>query len=386
LAAGHAGIALLCGYAALAEPSPRKSQRLLQAHQHLERAVDLLGQSPNNPWLFSGFSGVAWVVDHFLNMGLLEDSGDELNEEVDGALMEFLSWDPWTGQPELIAGVAGLGLYGLDRAGRGRGSEIASRAVEILLQKAEQTRHGLAWFVPPEELYPLALRRHPKGLFNLGVSHGNPGVTGFLAEAAFWGNTGARAMLDSSMGWLLACRAIHSDHSLYGMEIGRDGRLNERGSRLSWCYGDLGVSIVLLLAARHTGNPLWETEALAVARACATRPDSPLAIKDAGLCHGAMGNAHLFSRLYNATGETCFLDRARAFYEQGLDIRRDGEAGGFMAFHPPLPEEPPRDPWVPDTGLLEGAVGIGLALLAGTTTIEPLWDRHLLAHVAPQWT
>jgi len=33
---------------------------------------------------------------------------------------------------------------------------------------------------------------------------------------------------------------------------------------------------------------------------------------------------------------------------------------------------------VSDPSLLTGAVGIGLALLAATTPVEPMWDRILL--------
>lgn len=385
LSGGHAGLALLHGYAALAEPNPTQSGHLARATQHLESAVELLGKHAREPWLFSGFSGVAWTVDHFLHLGLLEEDTEDLNEEIDQALMDFLAPDPWIGIPELIAGASGIGLYGLDRRGRGQGDAIARRVVEILFQKAEQTPHGLAWYDPYELLHPLSQERHPNGLFNLGLSHGNPGVTGFLAEAAHRGDIRARALLDASMGWLLAVQAPHANGSRYGAGFAKGEEPNPTGSRLSWCYGDLGVSEVLLLAARHTGNPVWEREALEVARGCALRPDPFATINDAGLCHGFMGNAHLFARLSNATGEACFLDRAQDFYARGLAFRRETpEAGGFMAFHPPMPQEPPREPWLPITGLLEGSAGIGLALLAATTPVEPLWDRHLLVHVPPQ--
>ena len=34
--------------------------------------------------------------------------------------------------------------------------------------------------------------------------------------------------------------------------------------------------------------------------------------------------------------------------------------------------------WVDDSGLLNGAAGIALALLAAATPVEPVWDRLLL--------
>jgi hypothetical protein len=48
--------------------------------------------------------------------------------------------------------------------------------------------------------------------------------------------------------------------------------------------------------------------------------------------------------------------------------------GGFMSFDP----SDPIRPWTTDAGLLGGATGIALALLAAATNVEPEWDRVLL--------
>jgi hypothetical protein len=72
------------------------------------------------------------------------------------------------------------------------------------------------------------------------------------------------------------------------------------------------------------------------------------------------------------------------FRADGLSMRRDTlESAGFFMFHPPMDGEPKRDPYLPNLNLLEGCGGIGLALLAATSDVEPHWDRFLLAHVPP---
>jgi hypothetical protein len=40
--------------------------------------------------------------------------------------------------------------------------------------------------------------------------------------------------------------------------------------------------------------------------------------------------------------------------------------------------------WIADPGLLTGASGIALALLAATTDMEPAWDRMLLVAAPPR--
>jgi len=69
----------------------------------------------------------------------------------------------------------------------------------------------------------------------------------------------------------------------------------------------------------------------------------------AGFCHGAIGLAHIFNRLYQANGEPVFREAARRWFGHVLDESQ-----------------------------LEGAAGIGLALLAAMTPLEPRWDRLFL--------
>jgi hypothetical protein len=62
-------------------------------------------------------------------------------------------------------------------------------------------------------------------------------------------------------------------------------------------------------------------------------------------------------------------------------MRRTGEGvGGFRA---QLPDERERLVWIDDPGFLTGAAGIGLALLAAVSPVEPAWDRLLLAALPP---
>ena len=48
-------------------------------------------------------------------------------------------------------------------------------------------------------------------------------------------------------------------------------------------------------------------------------------------CHGHAGRAHLFDRLYQASGDELFADTARYWLRQTLDLRRAGQGfGGFV--------------------------------------------------------
>jgi hypothetical protein len=151
-------------------------------------------------------------------------------------------------------------------------------------------------------------------------------------------------------------------------------------ARVAWCYGDLGVATALLSAARCVGEPAWEREALAVARRAAERPIDQAGVQDAGLCHGAAGLGHLFNRLYQATGDSLLAEAARSWFGKALDMRHPERGIAGYASWWAGPDG--NMTWMDDPGLLMGAAGVALALLAATTTIEPAWDRLLLVDVA----
>ena len=384
LANGHAGFALLLAYAALAKKGFRRQTHEDQARAHLETAVGMLAYYAETPGLFAGYAGVAWTVDHLSKCGLLAERED-LNEEIDEALVAWVAPGTWQGMPELINGLAGIGLYALDRPACARSRLIVDQALETLQGTAESSLSGTAWSEYSDRASIYVPRNDPEGSFNLGVAHGNPGIIGFLAEAWYCGFQRARPLLDTSISWLLSCKSHSTVGSTYGRFAGRDQHTDHDEGRLSWCYGDLGIAAVILMAAARAGQEQWRQEAIRLALACASRPDPWVGVVDAGLCHGAAGIAHLFARIYQGTGIAIFKERAIEFYAGALDMRGDAfESGGFLANTPGLVGGQIRMSMTPDPGLLVGSAGIGLSLLAATTGVEPCWDRHLLAHVPPR--
>jgi len=379
LAGGHAGLAVFHAYYSASGLDGHDHRGLAVAH--LESAVSLLPHYADSPGLYGGFTGAAWAVDHLESMGLFE-AEEDLNEDIDAALITELTRRPYVGLCEIINGISGYGFYGLDRGARGQGRQVALAALETLEAAAEKQDGLITWFNAPEALHPLALETHPNGCHNLGLSHGVPGAIGFLAEAVSAGIDAARPLLNGSVEWLLAQAGEHANGSRFGYSVGETHKAH--GSRLAWCYGDLGIAAVLMLTARRAGRADWEAEALKLAQACAARPLDGAGVMDAGLCHGSIGNAHIFHRLWQATGDPALEKAALDWLRHGLEMRKPGEPfGGFLAWHAPAPGSR-ETAYVPDPSLLEGAAGIGLALLAFLAPQEPNWDRFLFVHVPPR--
>jgi hypothetical protein len=162
-----------------------------------------------------------------------------------------------------------------------------------------------------------------------------------------------RALLDGAVRWLLAHMVDTVSGPTAPCFVADD--IEPGPARSAWCYGDPGVAVALLLAARDVGEPAWEAVATALAMGAANRPPDQSGVVDAGLCHGSAGLAHLFNRMYQMTSEPVLADAARFWVERTLE-----------------------EPACKGPGLLEGAAGVALALEAASTTAEPVWDQILL--------
>jgi len=379
LAGGWAGLALLFAYLDRAWPEMGWKTK---AQEALEAAISQLGSQVVPPGLYSGFAGVAWTMAHF-ERRFVEASEEDPNQDIDEALLGYLDQSPWSSDYDLISGLAGFGVYALDRTDRASGRELLGKVVARLDETKVQMDGGLTWFTPPHLLPPWQRELNPEGYYTLGLAQGVPEVLVVLARAAAAGRTRAGDLLEGAVAWLLAQRNPHGSPSCYATVLPAGGQPRNAGpSRVAWCYGDLGVAVALLVVAREAGRPDWELHALHIARTAAAIPPARAGVRDGGLCHGAAGNAHLFSRLHQATGEPVFQEAALAYLEQLLALRREGRGiGGFEAWMPG-PEDG-TDPWQAVPGLLEGAAGIGLALVSALHPVAPDWDRFLLADIPP---
>jgi lantibiotic modifying enzyme len=381
LASGLAGQALFYAYLAIATSDEAAADR---AAEFLERAADELANTPLPPHLYAGFPGVAWTMEHLQDLLFEAPEGEEAEDpiqEIDEALLGPLERSPWMGEYDLIGGLAGLGVYALERLPRPAARTLLERVVDRLAELSEEMEEGSAWFTTPERLPEWQREIHTRGNYNLGVAHGLPGVVPVLAAACAAGVAveRARPLLESSVSFLLARRLPPGSQSCFAGSYAPWE--DPAPTRLAWCYGDPGIAAALLAAARAVGNAEWERQALDIALTAAARDESTSYVRDAGLCHGTAGLGHLFNRMFQTTGEERLAEAARFWFERTYAFQAPGEpVAGFRAWEVGTLGQPG---WRPDGGFLEGAAGVGLALLGAVSGLEPAWDRILLVSLPP---
>jgi hypothetical protein len=423
LAGGSAGIALLYAYLACAEragDAELAAARIGEddhaevAMRHLDTAIEAMATRPMGAGLYAGFAGIAWAVTHVEELlrahapemtedpageaaagdgeqdGGEQDGGEQDGGEQDGgeqddggdaidhALLDLVRTQPWRHDYDLISGLAGMGVYALERLRHPAAHACLAAIIDRLDELAERQPAGVTWHTAPALLPDHQRAQCPGGYHNLGLAHGVPGVIGLLAGAWAAGVLRDRVgpLLEQGVAWLQA-QALPPDRGaryawVVAPEVAREP------TRSAWCYGDPGVAAAVLLAGQATGNASLLAAARELALGVAARPRGDAGVVDAGLCHGSAGLGHVLHRLYRGTGEPALAEAARAWLAAALDMRDPGAGPSVAGFRAYTAQGRGQLDWSADPGLLTGAAGVALALLAGLGHVSPDWDRALM--------
>jgi lantibiotic modifying enzyme len=347
------------------------------ASERLNSAIDALETMPLSAMLHGGFTGIAWCVEHL--RGSHHDAFDgDVNAPIDEALQSMLTISPWRGGYDLIGGLVGLGVFALERLPRAAAVQSLRSIVARLAELAEWKPEGCAWWTAPT-LMPARAQLYPEGCHDLGVAHGIAGVIAFLGQVASIEALSGEAisLLEGAVRWMLAQQLPAESGFGFGYAAER-----REPARSAWCYGDPGIAAALLVAARAVARSDWAQIAIELGIRSTRRAFEETHVVDVGLCHGAVGLAHIYNRLYQTTGIETFAEAARDWYQRILAMRNPGE--GLARYSTYERSGTGSFEWKSHCGLLTGISGIALALLAGATELEPEWDRVLLCSARDQ--
>lgn len=346
LPTGAAGAALF--YAHLSRRDGR--EYCSRTARLLDDAIGVVASVPMGSSLHGGFTGVGWVVQHVSGWCLDAEDEDPLGD-LDETLLRFLDAPSVDCDHDLISGLVGFGVYALERWPRPAARRCLQRVVHHLAAQAEHTASGVSWRTAPAHLPARERELFPEGYYALGVAHGIAAVAVLLAGASARGmREEVRPLLDGAIRFLLSCDEPDSHFPACVHPS-----IPTMPTRSAWCHGDPGIAVALFAAARALDHQSWSEEALRIARRSLRRAPAESGADEPGLCHGAAGLAHMYNRLYQATGAPEFRDGARFWFERTLTL---------------LASEP-------EPGFLMGRAGIGLALLSAVAPLEPTWDRVL---------
>jgi lantibiotic modifying enzyme len=372
LMSGGAGIAL---FLATLSVVPDYEDSLGVALEYLDQSIGGIEKESLPPKLGFGYVGIGFAAQMVGQLYPELEVGN-LCEMIDRALLRFLDQsESLDARYTLLNGLVGIGIYALERRGAPAGTALLERVIVRLTEMAERQPGGCTWYTP-SHLIPVKPGSAPEpGRYNLGLAHGVPGVIGLLARSWAAGVERPRieGCLAGAVRWLLAQELSGEPYALFPKWIIPGDEVESRRPAIpAWCYGEPSVAACLFLAGRATGTAEWEAAGLRIARSCAQRPMVGTSAVEAQFCHGAAGPAHILNLLFQSTGDPLLREGALRYVRRILEARADASQG-FAGFQSQIWVGGPVWSGVP--GLLEGAAGIGLVLLAAITSTAPLWDR-----------
>ena len=313
--------------------------------------------------LYGGLPSIALTLDQvFLTT---EDSAYrqgamatlERLHEVALPVEDGIEWAPYN---DLLFGSAGTGLFLIHAAeawGHRQSLDLATQVGETLLARAVREAGGLTWSL-----------RNDREIFLPNYSHGGAGIGYFLLR--LYQATGDRQFLGAAVlaaeyleriartdgGGFILPYSVPNGEFNYSWDIG-------------WAHGPAGAARFFFALWQETGNERWgeivRQSVTALQNAGVPGTPSPEFDQERfrnDLRFGQAGVAMLLLDLYQATGETEYLDYGREVVDSILARGTIDERGARWTM--------PQYGFMPDegapatfTGYFYGAAGYGLTLL-----------------------
>jgi lantibiotic biosynthesis protein len=382
VAAGYAGTALLFAAVDACQPAQGWDRA---GHRHLAAACDAMAAAPSlDSSLFGGLAGVGYAAVQLAAgrqryTGLLTSLDDVLVPTVRRAAARLDALDGCSvGAFDLISGLTGAGVYLLARRGD-PGADASLRLVlEVLTRLLGHEGKPRRWHTPAGLVAGPMGEAYPDGNHNCGMAHGLPGPLALLSIAVREGVSvdGIDAAIDTAARWLVEHRLELPSGPDWPNAVGLshpDGDAAEGSvpSRATWCYGAPGVARALWLAGTALAEDEYRDLALRAIRAALARPPDRRGITSPAFCHGLAGLVQIADRFARDTGSAELAASVDGLVAELLGAYEPGSLLGFRNVEP-------GGVRVDQPGLLDGAPGIALTLLAADTDGDPAWDRLFL--------
>jgi len=368
LLSGSSGIAcFLFEYAKYAQDELTRQKAL----DIIDRTIDLVFEGDPYPTHCSGLAGIA----HFLSdLEKWEGLGNYITKDIDTYLEHALKSEIAKDHYDFLHGAVGISYYFVNRAGeKKKYQRVVKLIVDYLDSTAvRNTEDGIG-------LVKWKSYNSTKGRpeYNISMSHGMSGIVVVLSKILKIANATTRnlviPLLEGAVNYILHQQIDKEGYGSFFPYTSIESSESLTGTRLAWCYGDLGIALALWQAGISLENEHWKNKAIEVLLHAADRRDNAKNIVvDACFCHGTAGIAQIYNRMYRNAGIEKFKETADFWIEETLKMAKfnDGLAG-YKTFHG-------KYGMMNDAGMLEGISGTGLALLTSLSESDSSWDKYFL--------
>ena len=259
----------------------------------------------------------------------------------------------WGETTDIISGSAGTGLFLLYLAEEWKDESVLAMARLVgdqLLEVGIPAAVGKKWAMDPQ---------YPRLMPNF--SHGTAGIAYFLAS--LFRKTKEQNYLDGALAGAEYLKSVAETDEDVCLIFHHEPE-GEDLFYLGWCHGPVGTARLFYRLFQITNEKEWmewaEKGARAVLKSGIPDQEAPGFWNNVGVCCGSAGVAEFFLNLFQVTQNQEYLDFAKKLTEQIMDKATQDKSGMWwvQAEHRSRP-----DFLQAQTNLMQGAAGIGLWLL-----------------------
>lgn len=259
----------------------------------------------------------------------------------------------WSETTDIISGNSGTGLFLLYAARElndPAARELAAQAGQRLIEIGQPDGPGMKWAMDP---------KFPRLMPNF--SHGTAGIAYFLAT--LYAETKKKEFLDAALSgarYLLSVANTEGNVCL----IFHDEPDGKQLYYLGWCHGPVGTARLFYRLYQITGDQIWMDWVKKSARGIMTSgiPEklTPGFWNNVSVCCGSASVADFFLDLYKVTRDRQYLDYSRRVT---ADLLKRGTREGNGIKWTQAEHRVKPDLLIAQTGYMQGAAGIGMFLL-----------------------
>lgn len=338
----------------------------------LEGIFENLGNNDHHYSFSVGIAGLGWLYEDLVERKIINADPNEVLTDVDELVYEWMIQEQKNSNYDYLHGAMGGGMYFLKRLRTNSNLKVnVEEHLDILLSQmlVNKEDNTSFWIENPNKVSSF------EEIYNLGLSHGIPSILVYLSKC--YNNNifvdRLKPIIQSTVNFILKYVQKPKTNSEYYFPTSIDlNGIANRGSRLAWCYGDLGICCALWQANQILNDEYLDRQILEVLlHNCQIKNLENARVFDAGLCHGTSGIAHIFKRFYHRYKHPSLKEASNYWYK--LTVNMAIINNDLVNY-----EQWTTDGWKYNESFLEGMIGISTALIYKKYGNEPFWDEILL--------
>lgn len=340
------------------------SSTLCQVFNELPKELKYLDRGLN------GCAGLLFLLKFMKEEEIIIENDRELIRFFEYAVRKFCVKMCEKGIYDLLVGSIGIGNYFLSKKSINKVDvKYISDILNSLMKNGIVEKDMIRWVSYKEFNINAECDE-----INFGFAHGIPSIISFLSKCIEKNicNELSENLLKMSVEWVLKQKMNKSVLSLFPIRILTNDGTVLRHNYLRWCYGDLGIAYSILKAGIVCNNTIWVKEANSILENIIEKNlKSKFSVEEPYFCHGTVGVAHIFNRIYQLTEKSIYKKEAVYWYNQSvLKLSYILELAKYNKRN--------KKYILLRSDLLNGIAGIGISLLSASSDIEPKWDELFL--------